>query len=94
MLLRLSLLLLGACALLCSLVAASDREYWAQQATKSKNGIIKLDSRSYDEILAEDRDYSVVVVLTALPARFKCTPCQYVMTLISSLSSLARPLSI
>lgn len=53
-----------------------DRTKWAQLASKSKNGIIKLDSEMYDELLAADRDYSALVLLTALAPQFKCQPCQ------------------
>ncbi|WVR05412.1 hypothetical protein IAU60_002427 [Kwoniella sp. DSM 27419] len=54
---------------------ASDAAHWSALAAKSKDGVIKLDSASYDEILSNDREYSVAVVLTALPAQFKCQPC-------------------
>ncbi|OCF40625.1 oligosaccharyltransferase complex subunit gamma [Kwoniella heveanensis CBS 569] len=54
---------------------AADAEHWAALASKAKDGVIKLDSDSYADILADDREYSVSVVLTALPAQFKCQPC-------------------
>ncbi|KAK1925155.1 hypothetical protein DB88DRAFT_488109 [Papiliotrema laurentii] len=57
------------------LAIASSAEHWATLASKSKDGVIKLDSQSYDDLLSADRDYSVSVVLTALPAQFKCQPC-------------------
>lgn len=73
---RLSSLLGLAGALLPAALAANPgREHWADLASKSKNGIIKLDSESYDDILSGDRDYGVLVELTALPAQFKCNPC-------------------
>ncbi|ORX33868.1 putative dolichyl-diphosphooligosaccharide-protein glycotransferase [Kockovaella imperatae] len=76
MLARLPILLAGLASLaLPQLAAASDRQHWAALAAKSKDGVITLDSASYEDILSEDRDYSVSVVLTALPQRFKCTPC-------------------
>ncbi|OCF55997.1 oligosaccharyltransferase complex subunit gamma [Kwoniella mangroviensis CBS 10435] len=53
----------------------ADQEHWAELSSKSKDGIIKLNSQSYHELLADDREYSVSVVLTALPAQFKCQPC-------------------
>lgn len=58
------------------LALASDISHWATLASRSKTGVIKLDAESYEDILASDRDYSVSVVLTALPAQFKCQPCQ------------------
>ena len=56
--------------------ALADRSKWVELASKSKNGIIKLDSASYDELLSADRDYSALVLLTALAPQFKCEPCQ------------------
>lgn len=56
-----------------------DQSKWIDLAAKSKNGIIKLDSAMYDELLASDRDYSALVLLTALAPQFKCQPCQYVL---------------
>ena len=57
-------------------LALADRSKWTGLASKSKNGIIKLDSAMYDELLASDRDYSALVLLTALAPQFKCQPCQ------------------
>lgn len=37
---------------------------------------LKLDDGSYDELTALPRDYSVVVLLTALEARFGCQLCR------------------
>jgi len=56
--------------------ALADRQKWVDLASKSKNGIIKLDSAMYDELLDSDRDYSALVLLTALAPQFKCQPCQ------------------
>jgi oligosaccharyltransferase complex subunit gamma len=55
---------------------AANRSKWAQLAVTSPDGIIKLDSESYDELLEEPRDYGVALVLTALPAHFNCAPCR------------------
>ena len=55
---------------------ASASDHWATLAAQSKDGVIKLNSESYDDLLASDREYSVSVVLTAMPAQFKCQPCQ------------------
>ena len=49
---------------------------WAAVAARSPTGVIRLNSESYDQLLAPDRNYSVSVVLTALPEQFKCQPCQ------------------
>ncbi|KAL7414619.1 putative dolichyl-diphosphooligosaccharide-protein glycotransferase [Mrakia frigida] len=48
----------------------------AAKAASSKDGILKLDSASYDELVGGDRDYSVSVVLTAMDPGFKCAPCR------------------
>ena len=76
-----TLALLGAAAAASlALVQAQDAAHWASLASKSKDGIIKLDSASYDAILkgapGQDRDYSVVVELTAMGSQYKCQPCQ------------------
>jgi oligosaccharyltransferase complex subunit gamma len=60
--------------------ALADRQKWVDLASKSKNGIIKLDSAMYDELLDSDRDYSALVLLTALAPQFKCQPCQWVLS--------------
>ncbi|KAK8869525.1 hypothetical protein IAR55_000091 [Kwoniella newhampshirensis] len=57
------------------LTLASNAAHWSAIASKSKDGIIKLNSESYEDLLALDRDYSVSVLLTALPPQFKCQPC-------------------
>ena len=73
--LPLTLLLLTISSLLLPALA-SDGEHWASIASKSRHGVIKLTSESYEDLLAADRDYSVVTVLTAMPAQYKCQPCQ------------------
>ena len=76
-----SALALGFGSLLPLALARSAAE-WATQASKAKDGIIKLDSQSYEELIAgSDREYSVTVMLTAMPAQFKCQPCQCVLQL-------------
>jgi len=44
---------------------------FASKAASSKDGILKLDSSSYDELTGGERDYSVSVVLTAMDPGFK-----------------------
>ena len=72
----LSLLPLGILSL--PFVLADDTAHWSALAARSKAGVITLNSESYEQLLASDREYSVSVVLTALPAQFKCQPCQWV----------------
>ncbi|KAH8554379.1 hypothetical protein BGW37DRAFT_484603 [Umbelopsis sp. PMI_123] len=44
--------------------------------TRSGNGVAKLDSQSFVKTLESPRDYAMVVLLTALGDKFKCTPCK------------------
>lgn len=73
LLLRASLLALSA---LTTGTLAGNVEKWRKLASESKDGLIKLDSASYDEMLAAPRNYSVSVVLTALPVQMNCAPCR------------------
>lgn len=70
--------LLAAVPFLSSLALAADPAHWSKLASKSRDGVIKLDSKTYEDILALDREYSVTVLLTAIPAQYKCQPCQCV----------------
>ncbi|WVO14155.1 hypothetical protein L204_101786 [Cryptococcus depauperatus] len=49
---------------------------WPSLAAKARDGAIKLNTQSYHDLLALDREYSVTILLTALPAQFKCEPCR------------------
>ncbi|KAI8577833.1 hypothetical protein K450DRAFT_250248 [Umbelopsis ramanniana AG] len=44
--------------------------------TRSGKGTAKLDSQSFVKSLESPRDYAMVVLLTALGDKFKCTPCK------------------
>lgn len=72
--------LLAAVPFLSLVARAADPAHWSKLAAKSRDGVIKLDSKTYDDILALDREYSVTVLLTAIPAQYKCQPCQCVHT--------------
>ncbi|CAG8547422.1 7568_t:CDS:2 [Paraglomus occultum] len=41
-----------------------------------KNGIVDLDSNLFDEFVAKPRNYSFVVLLTAMDSRLNCIPCR------------------
>jgi hypothetical protein len=70
-----------------SLVAAeSSREKFNALAKKSPNGIIPLDSKLYEEITASDRDWAVVIQLTAMGKDIKCQPCQCVVCSIGPIT--------
>lgn len=72
-----SLNILAGIGFLVSLVSAQDASHWAQIASKAKNGVIKLDSNSYSAMIDNpNKDYSVVVELTAMGTQFKCAPCR------------------
>ncbi|KDQ07924.1 hypothetical protein BOTBODRAFT_166427 [Botryobasidium botryosum FD-172 SS1] len=45
-------------------------------AASSPDGVIKLDSKTFDAITTGYREWSVVVQLTALGSDFKCAPCK------------------
>jgi oligosaccharyltransferase complex subunit gamma len=82
--------LLGLASLL-PLSWAADAAYWASEA--SSDGIIRLDNTRFDELLAGDdgeRDYGVTVILTALPAAYKCTPCHEFQPVFESVAASWR----
>ena len=76
--------LFAALAALPSLASAANKSKFRDLAEQSKDGIIKLDSALYEELLAPEaipggargRDYAVAVVLTALPVQMQCEPCR------------------
>ncbi|KAG0212095.1 oligosaccharyl transferase subunit ost3/OST6 [Mortierella sp. GBA30] len=45
------------------------------RAAKEK-GVIELDSASFDEVMAKPRNYSIVVLFTAISPEFQCVPCK------------------
>jgi len=46
--------------LLLSLVAADSLQKWTDIALKSKSGVIRLNDQTFDQLISEDRDYTVV----------------------------------
>jgi oligosaccharyltransferase complex subunit gamma len=44
------------------------------KATKNK-GLIELDSVAFEEVMAMPRNYSMVVLFTAISPEFNCVPC-------------------
>lgn len=59
---------------LLSVSAQSTAEDFATLAA-SHGGVIKLNSKTYDAITAPERDWSVVIELTALGTQVSCPPC-------------------
>lgn len=45
---------------------------------KKNNGIITLNSESYDDLTDGPRDFSISIVLTAMASQYNCAPCLYV----------------
>ncbi|KAF8940174.1 oligosaccharyl transferase subunit ost3/OST6, partial [Haplosporangium gracile] len=45
------------------------------KATKNK-GVIELDSLAFDDVLSKPRNYSMVVLFTAISPEFQCVPCK------------------
>lgn len=45
------------------------------QAAKGR-GVIELDSMTFDEVMATPRNYSMVVLFTAISPEFQCVPCK------------------
>jgi oligosaccharyltransferase complex subunit gamma len=48
------------------------------EATRKNQGLIELDSSLYDEVTSKPRNYSIVILLTALEPQINCVPCKYV----------------
>ncbi|KAG5634644.1 hypothetical protein H0H81_001282, partial [Sphagnurus paluster] len=57
------------------LVAAQDARQQLVELAKAGNGIIKLDSKTFDLLTSPKRTWSVSVQLTALDKRRRCGPC-------------------
>jgi oligosaccharyltransferase complex subunit gamma len=46
------------------------------EAKASKNkGVIQLDSLAFEDVMAKPRNYSMVVLFTAISPEFNCVPC-------------------
>lgn len=48
---------------------------WAASSASARDGVVQLDTSSYEALTSPSRDYGVTVVLTAMPQQFKCAPC-------------------
>lgn len=55
---------------------ASQGSFEAYYARSQSSAPLRLDDASYDELTAAPRNHSVVVLLTALEARFGCQLCR------------------
>ncbi|KAF9903127.1 oligosaccharyl transferase subunit ost3/OST6 [Linnemannia zychae] len=45
-------------------------------------GVIELDSLAFEDVLAKPRNYSMVILFTAISPEFQCVPCKYALTSI------------
>jgi len=81
-------------SILATAVRASVQDDFLVQANAAPDGIIKLDSAGYDKLVSSSpsspRNYSVTVVLTALPSQYKCQPCQCVYETLLVILELDR----
>ena len=70
--------LLGLLALPLCLAAVSREQAHSElvKLANANNGIIKIDTHSFELLTREDRDWSATVVFTAMDPRRKCTPCK------------------
>jgi hypothetical protein len=59
-----------------ALAAAADHRKLVDLAAAG-NGVINLDSSTYDLVTAPDRNWSVAIQLTALDSKRRCAPCRY-----------------
>lgn len=55
------------------------------------NGVIKLDSKTFDILTSPKRTWSTSIQLTALDKRRKCTPCKYVLPYMSNPLQITLP---
>ncbi|RIA96888.1 hypothetical protein C1645_687376 [Glomus cerebriforme] len=46
------------------------------EATRKNQGVVELDSNLYDEVTSRPRNYSIVILLTALDPQINCVPCK------------------
>lgn len=62
--------------------AADDARAKFVKLAQANNGVVKLDTKLHDEIVASGRDWSVIIEYTALGKDFNCAPCQYVLCML------------
>jgi oligosaccharyltransferase complex subunit gamma len=65
------------CLPLCLAASKSPREQLVDLAVAG-NGVINLDSNTFDLLTSPKRDWSVSVLLTALDTKRRCLPCKLV----------------
>lgn len=70
-------------------LAAKDgaRQQFVKLAAEN-DGVVKLDTKTFDLITSPQRDWSASILFTALDKRRKCTPCRWVTAVFSPYSHL------
>lgn len=48
---------------------------WAAASASARDGVVSLNTATYNELTSPNREHGVTVVLTAMPQQFKCQPC-------------------
>src|SRR5690554_3520021 len=77
-------LALVAILLACGATDAQNADLLATKITKLRvkaektKGTIELDANAFDQVMAKPRNYSMVVLFTAMSPEFQCVPCKYV----------------
>lgn len=72
--------ILALLALPCALAASKDPiQQQLVELAAAGNGVIKLDTKTFDLLTSPQRTWSASVQLTALDKRRKCAPCKSVI---------------
>ncbi|KAG0171930.1 oligosaccharyl transferase subunit ost3/OST6 [Apophysomyces sp. BC1034] len=70
------LLVILQCLLIPALAKPDAKTQKLANIAKDNHGLIKLNSRSYEQYTEGKRSYGLVVLLTALDDHFRCVPCR------------------
>jgi oligosaccharyltransferase complex subunit gamma len=57
--------------------AESSHSQLVKLASTNANGVIQLDSRTFDLVTSPRRNWTATIHLTALDPRRRCGPCKY-----------------
>jgi len=80
---RLGAWLVGALTVLFTLLTAEvlavkTEDQFLKLAQRSPDGVLRLNSALFKDLMSSKRDYDVFILYTALGARFRCVACQMV----------------
>lgn len=48
---------------------------FAAASAAARDGVLQLNTETFNELTAPDREWGATIVLTAMPAGYKCQPC-------------------